>query len=112
MNECIEKSVVESYHVGSCITISSNCFIHKLDINKSIPNNVEKQWNEDLKQYYVEYKSGKTTKMMWIEDGTSIAEKVSLVTKYKLGGTSCWEKDRETSNIWTVIKEELQKTQE
>ena len=93
-------------------SIASRNIVNMVDINKSIPNNVEKQWNEDLKQYYVEYKSGKTTKMMWIEDGTSIAEKVSLVTKYKLGGTSCWEKDRETSNIWTVIKEELQKTQE
>ena len=46
---------------------------------------------------------------MWIEDGTSIKEKVSLVTKYNLGGTSGWRKDMETSNIWTIIKEELGK---
>ena len=46
---------------------------------------------------------------MWIEDGKSIEAKVSLVTKYNLGGTSCWEKDRETSNVWTIIREELEK---
>ena len=91
-------------------SITSKPTVNMIDINKSIPNNVEKQWNDDLKQYYVEYKSGKSTKMMWIEDGTSIAAKVSLVTKYNLGGTSCWEKDRETSNIWTIIREELEKT--
>lgn len=78
-------------------------------INTKIPNNIEKQWDDDLKQYYIEYKSGKDTIKMWIEDGTSIKEKVSLVTKYNLGGTSCWRKDMETSNVWTIIREELEK---
>ena len=77
-------------------------------INIKIPTNVEKQWNDTLKQYYMEYKSGKNTIKMWIEDGTSIKEKVSLVTKYNLGGTSCWRKDMETSNVWSIIKEELE----
>ena len=79
-------------------------------VNTKIPTNVEKQWDDDLKQYYIEYKSGKNTIKMWIEDGTSIKEKVSLVTKYNLGGTSCWRKDMETSNVWTIIREELEKT--
>ena len=77
-------------------------------INIKIPTNVEKQWDDTLKQYYMEYKSGKNTIKMWIEDGTSIKEKVSLVTKYNLGGTSCWRKDMETSNVWSIIKEELE----
>lgn len=90
-------------------SIASRNVVNMIDINKSIPSNVEKQWDDELKQYYVEYQSGKTTKMMWIEDGASIAAKVGLVTKYNLGGASCWEKDRETSNIWTIIREELEK---
>ena len=76
-------------------------------MNIKIPNNVEKQWDEDLKQYYIEYASGKNTIKMWIEDGTSIKEKVALVAKYKLGGTSGWRKDMETSNVWAIIKEGL-----
>lgn len=90
-------------------SIVSRNVVNMIDINKSIPNNVEKQWNDELKQYYVEYQSGKNTKKMWIEDGKSIEAKVSLVTKYNLGGTSGWEKDRETSNIWTIINNELKK---
>ena len=78
-------------------------------MNIKIPNNVEKQWDDTLKQYYIEYASGKNTVKMWIEDGTSIEEKVSLVSKYNLGGTSCWRKDMETSNVWTIIKDELSK---
>ena len=92
-------------------TVSSNV-VNMVDINKSIPAGVEKQWDDTLKQYYIEYKSGTSTKKMWIEDGTSIAAKVSLVTQYNLGGTACWEKDRETSNVWTIIREELEKTSE
>ena len=79
-------------------------------MNIKIPNNVEKQWDDTLKQYYIEYASGKNTIKMWIEDGTSIKEKVSLVTKYNLGGASCWKKDMETSNIWSIIKSELANT--
>ena len=78
-------------------------------VNTKIPTNVEKQWDDTLKQYYIEYKSGKDTIKMWIEDGKSIKEKISLVTKYNLGGTSCWRKDMETSNVWTIIREELEK---
>ena len=89
--------------------ITSRSTVNMIDINKNIPNEVEKQWDDNLKQYYVEFKSGSSTKKMWIEDGASIEAKVSLVTKYNLGGTSCWEKDRETSNIWTIIKTELEK---
>lgn len=81
-------------------------------LNTKIPNNVEKQWDEELQQYYIEYKSGGDTIKMWIEDGTSIAAKVSLVTKYGLAGTSCWRKDMETSNIWSVINEELTKAEQ
>lgn len=81
-------------------------------MNIKIPNNVEKQWDDDLKQYYIEYASGKNTIKMWIEDGNSIKEKVALVAKYKLGGTSGWRKDMETSNVWSIIKEGLAKASE
>ena len=99
-------------------TIDSNGKIKKDDsgvvsmLNIKIPNNVEKQWDEEQQQYYIEYKSGNDTIKMWIEDGTSIAAKVSLVTKYGLAGTSGWRKDMETSNVWSIINNELSKTTE
>ena len=79
-------------------------------LNTKIPNGVEKQWDENLQQYYIEYAADKnTTVKMWIEDGTSIAAKVALITKYNLAGTSGWRKDFETSNVWSIIKTELSK---
>lgn len=72
-----------------------------------LPSNVNKEWNEDLKQYYVQYTEGGKTYKMWVEDETSIRHKVSLVKKYNLAGVASWEKDRETQNVWNVINEEL-----
>lgn len=93
--------------VDSAGTIKGRGVVNMMNIK--IPTNVEKQWDEELQQYYIEYPSGKNTIKMWIEDGSSISAKVSLVNKYNLGGTSGWRKDMETSNVWTIIKEELNK---
>lgn len=79
------------------------------NIESVIPDGIEKQWNEDLKQYYIEYQDGSYTKKMWIEDETSLKEKISLITNNNLGGVASWEKGMETDNFWTFLKEELNK---
>ena len=89
-------------------TISSKV-VNMKDVEKNIPAGVQKQWNDTLKQYYVEFKSGSNTKKMWIEDLESIKAKVSLVSKYKLAGIAAWEKDREAQGTWELIKKELEK---
>lgn len=78
------------------------------NIDTVLPSNVTKEWNEELKQYYVEYMQDGKTYKMWIEDEESIKYKVSLVKQYNLAGVAAWEKDRETESIWSVIKEELE----
>lgn len=88
---------------------STSKIVNMKSIDEVLPSDVSRQWNDDLKQYYVEYnKEGKVYKM-WIEDETSIRHKVSLVKQYNLAGVAAWEKDREIDNIWNVIKEELNK---
>lgn len=78
------------------------------DLFDVLPENQVATWDEDLKQYYVEYeKKGKKYKM-WIENEKSIGEKINLAKKYNLAGISFWEKDREPNNeFWTFVKEEL-----
>jgi len=78
------------------------------DVDNAIPNSVQREWNDTLKQNYVEYTEGSATKKMWIEDIDSIKAKLSLVTQYQLGGVASWEKDRETEEVWSTIKEVLQ----
>lgn len=83
--------------------------VNMKSIDTVLPSNVEKQWNDELKQYYVEYEQNGKIYKMWIEDETSIKHKVSLVNQYNLAGVAAWEKDRETENTWNIIQEELKK---
>lgn len=79
------------------------------NIESVLPNNIEKKWDEDLKQYYVEYSEGSYIKKMWIEDETSLKEKLSLIKQYNLGGVASWEKGMESDGFWEFLKNELNK---
>ena len=77
------------------------------NMNSIVPENANKQWNDDLKQYYVEYKDNSYTKKIWIEDEKSLEAKISLINKNNLGGVASWEKGMETDNFWTFLQEKL-----
>ena len=77
------------------------------NIDKVVPSNVQKQWDDNLKQYYVEYQDGSYTKKMWIEDEKSLKEKIDLIKNNNLAGVASWEKGMETDNFWTFLKESL-----
>lgn len=76
-------------------------------VNNAIPSNVEKKWDENLKQYYVEYTKNGSTYKMWIEDEKSIEEKLNLISQYNLAGAAFWEKDMETKSVWNLVSEKL-----
>lgn len=77
------------------------------DVDSVIPENIERKWNDTLKQNYVEYDDDKYLRKMWIEDINSLKEKLSLVKTHNLGGVASWEKDKETEDVWKVIEEAL-----
>ena len=78
------------------------------NINNVIPAGVEKTWNDDLKQNYVEYMDGANKKQIWIEDIDSLKAKVSLVKENNLAGVASWQKDMETDDVWAMLKSELE----
>lgn len=73
----------------------------------TIPEGVEKKWDENTKQYYIEYEQDGTLYKMWIEDEESIKAKLDLINQYNLAGAGFWSKDRESNTIWNIIKEKL-----
>lgn len=77
------------------------------DIEKVLPNDVEKKWDNDLKQNYAEYKDGDNKKEIWIEDIQSLKEKVSLIKEKNLAGVGSWQKDMEDDAVWSMLKNEL-----
>ena len=77
------------------------------NIDKVIPSNAQKNWDESLNQYYVEYKKNGVTYKVWIEDEKSIEAKLNLISKYNLGGAAYWEYDRSTESVWKLISEKI-----
>lgn len=76
-------------------------------VDELIDGKADKQWNEETKQYYAEYKDGIYTKKIWIEDVDSLREKVELVNQYNLAGIASWAKDSETEEVWEMFDEML-----
>lgn len=85
----------------------SSTVVNMNQVGNKLPDNVEKKWDENTKQYYVEYETNGIKYQMWIEDEKSIEEKLNLINQYELAGGAFWEKDRETENIWTLAEEKL-----
>ena len=77
------------------------------DIESTIPAGVEKTWDDELKQNYVEYMDGNNKKQIWIEDIDSLKAKISLIKENNLAGVAAWEKDMETDEVWDMFKSEL-----
>ena len=77
------------------------------NIDTTLPEGIEKNWNEDLKQYYVEYNQNGITYKMWLEEENSIKAKFELMKQYKLAGAAYWEKDMEKESIWDVVAENI-----
>ena len=76
-------------------------------LNDILPEDVEKKWDDDLKQNYVEYTEDGNKKQIWIEDLDSLKAKISLITENNLAGIGSWQKGMETDDVWGMIKEEL-----
>lgn len=77
------------------------------NIDKVIPDGTEKQWDDTLKQNYVEYTEEGNKKQIWIEDIDSLKAKLSLIKENDLAGVGSWQKGMETDDVWGMLKEEL-----
>ena len=87
--------------------IVSRSTVYMKDIDSVIPAGVEKTWNDELKQNYVEYTDGANKRQIWIEDIESLKAKVSLVKENNLAGVASWQKDMESDDVWQMLKTEL-----
>ena len=84
--------------------------VNMRDMFDVLPENQVATWDEELKQYYVEYEEDGKTYKMWVENEKSVGEKINLANQYNLAGIAFWEKDRETNDeFWTFVKEQLNK---
>jgi len=67
------------------------------------------RWDEESGQYIATYNEKGNTYKMWLEDESSIKEKVELVNKYNLRGICLWELNWGNDLIWDAISEVINK---
>lgn len=72
-------------------------------------NKLKTVYDEKSGQNYVEHTKGDLTYKMWIEDSTSMKNRVNIINTNELGGLAAWQKGFETTDIWTTIKESIVK---
>ncbi len=65
---------------------------------------VTPEWNEEFGVSYASYDGvDGNFYEFYIEDLNSVDRKLQVVTKYDLGGISCWKLGQEDSDVWVVI---------
>ena len=95
----IEKKGEEKPTTKVYTMYDSEAFIDKYNLTPT--------YDDNAGQNYVEYSKGNLTYKLWIEDETSIKNRVDIVNKYNLAGISAWQKGFETKNIWNTITSNL-----
>ena len=62
-------------------------------------------WSDTDGQYYVEYINGGVTYKIWVEDATSLEEKLKVMQSNQLAGGAFWKLGLEDPAVWdTIIK--------
>lgn len=61
------------------------------------------EWDENTRQNYAQWDTGEGTYKIWLEDSSSIEEKLKLIKENKLAGVAEWRLGWENSSIWDLI---------
>ena len=70
-------------------------------------NGVTTTWDDTEGQYYGEYTKGDITYKIWVEDETSIEEKLKVMQDSKLAGGAFWKKGFDSTGVWNIIAKYL-----
>jgi spore germination protein YaaH len=75
--------------------------------NKLAEVNVSAVYDEYTGQNYAKWENSGVVFEIWLEDETSLKNRLDLVKKYSLAGVASWSKQFADSNAWAVISNNL-----
>lgn len=65
------------------------------------------QWLDKERQFYADWNESGVRKRVWFEEGRSLAEKLSLIEKYKLAGAAFWRYGFENGDLYGQMEDAL-----
>jgi spore germination protein YaaH len=95
--------------VDGLINVSSEAYSMNRAKKVLDDNDAEIVWNDEVKQYYGDYKKDNTVYKIWLEEERSIEEKVKLVIENDIAGVAGWRIGLEKDEIWDVLYDYLKK---
>ncbi|MBC5689154.1 SH3 domain-containing protein [Mediterraneibacter sp. NSJ-55] len=64
---------------------------------------VQAEWDDTAKQNYAQWETDEGVYKIWLEDSTSIEEKLKLIKQNKLAGVAEWKIGWENASVWDLI---------
>lgn len=61
------------------------------------------EWDDTAKQNYAQWETEEGVYKIWLEDSTSIEEKLKLIKQNKLAGVAEWKLGWENASVWDLI---------
>ena len=65
------------------------------------------RWQTKERQFYADWREGGVRRRVWLEEERSLAEKLGLVEKYKLGGAAFWRYGFEAPAVYSALDKAL-----
>ena len=66
-------------------------------------HSIEMEWDDECGQNYGEYTSDGTLYQVWMEDKSSLQQKLTVMQANNIGGVAEWALGMETSDVWDLI---------
>lgn len=84
----------------ACYSAGMDDVQNLINTNGAIP-----VWSDEVGQYYAEYLNGGVVYKIWLEDATSLEEKLKVLQENQLAGGAFWKLGLENPTVWdTIIK--------
>ena len=100
-----QGEVTDSTDLSTLYDISSAVYGMSAAQKEVNANGAQSTWLEDSGQFYAEWEKDGATYKVWLEDSSSIEQKLSLVNSNSLAGAAFWKLGFETSSVWdTIVK--------
>ncbi len=85
-------------------TLSSEAVSMKTAAEYITNHSIEMVWNAEAGQYYGEFTSSDGTfNQIWMEEVTSLSQKIDVMKANNIAGIAEWSLGMETSDVWEVI---------